>query len=111
MSETIDLSILETLDFDDDGFMSDASAWTPEIGTAIAAALELELTDAHWNVINFARRRPHPPQDHQDRWRTYKRTLQPVPRRPCKDRSSDRRPAQTHRLHLVSNQGENNDYP
>ena len=55
MSETIDLSILETLDFDDDGFMSDASAWTPEIGTAIAAALELELTDAHWNVINFAR--------------------------------------------------------
>ena len=51
----VDLAILETVDFDDDGFLADAADWTPEIGKAIAAALELELTDRHWDVLNFAR--------------------------------------------------------
>ncbi len=55
MSETIDLTILETLEFDDDGFMADANDWTPAIGKAIAAALELELNERHWEVINFSR--------------------------------------------------------
>ncbi len=55
MTETIDLSILETLDFDDDGFMTDANDWTPAIGKAIANVLELELTERHWEVINFSR--------------------------------------------------------
>ena len=51
----VDLSILETVEFDDDGFLADANDWNPEIGNAIAAALELELTDRHWVVLNFAR--------------------------------------------------------
>jgi TusE/DsrC/DsvC family sulfur relay protein len=55
MTQVADFSILETLEYDDDGFMLDASAWTPEIGTAIAAVLEIELTPRHWDVINFAR--------------------------------------------------------
>ena len=55
MTEAIDLSILETLEYDDDGYMLDANAWTPEIGKAIAAVLEIELTERHWGVINFAR--------------------------------------------------------
>lgn len=55
MTQTVDLSILETLQYDDDGFMLDANAWTPQIGEAIAAVLEIELTDRHWDVINFAR--------------------------------------------------------
>jgi tRNA 2-thiouridine synthesizing protein E len=55
MTQISDFSILETLEYDDDGFLLDASAWTPEIGTAIAAVLEIELTDRHWDVINFAR--------------------------------------------------------
>jgi tRNA 2-thiouridine synthesizing protein E len=55
MTQVADFSILETLEYDDDGFMLDASAWTAEIGTAIAAVLEIELTDRHWDVINFAR--------------------------------------------------------
>lgn len=50
-----DLSILETLEFDDDGFMKDANAWTPEIGQMIAGILEIELTDRHWDVINYSR--------------------------------------------------------
>ncbi len=55
MTKVVDLSILETLEYDDDGYMTDASAWTPEIGEAIATVLEISLTDRHWDVINFAR--------------------------------------------------------
>ena len=47
--------ILDTIDFDDEGFMVDASKWTKEIGGAIADALEVKLTDRHWHVIDFAR--------------------------------------------------------
>ena len=47
--------ILDTVTFDDEGFMVDASAWTKEIGLAIAEALEVEMTDRHWQVIDFAR--------------------------------------------------------
>ena len=48
-------NILETVQFDDDGYMADPHAWTPEIGEAIAQSLNIELTDRHWVVINFAR--------------------------------------------------------
>ena len=47
--------ILDTVEFDDEGFMVNASDWTKEIGQAIAEALEVELTDRHWDVIDFAR--------------------------------------------------------
>lgn len=46
---------LAEVDFDDEGFMADPHAWTPEIGEAIAQSLEIDLTDRHWIVINFAR--------------------------------------------------------
>ena len=48
--------ILDTIEFDDEGFMVDASNWSREIGQAIAEALEVELTDRHWQVIDFARK-------------------------------------------------------
>ncbi|MBS1249048.1 MAG: Sulfite reductase, dissimilatory-type subunit gamma [Chloroflexi bacterium] len=48
--------ILDTVEFDDEGFMVDASAWTEGIGQAIAEALEVDLTDRHWLVINYARK-------------------------------------------------------
>jgi len=47
--------ILDTVDFDDDGFMVNDTAWTREIGQAIAEALEVQLSDRHWAVIDFAR--------------------------------------------------------
>jgi len=47
--------ILDTVDFDDDGFLVDDAAWTKEIGQAIAEALEVQLSDRHWAVIDFAR--------------------------------------------------------
>ena len=47
--------ILENVEFDEDGFLVDPNAWTPEIGEAIAESIGIELTDRHWVVINFAR--------------------------------------------------------
>jgi TusE/DsrC/DsvC family sulfur relay protein len=47
--------VLSTVEFDGDGYMVDANAWTPEIAEAIAATLGLPLTERHWVVINFAR--------------------------------------------------------
>jgi tRNA 2-thiouridine synthesizing protein E len=47
--------IFETVEFDDDGFMVDPQAWSPEIAEAIAQYNNIELTDRHWIVINFAR--------------------------------------------------------
>jgi tRNA 2-thiouridine synthesizing protein E len=47
--------ILDTVEFDDEGFMVNAADWTEEVGKAIAEALEIDLTDKHWQVINFAR--------------------------------------------------------
>ena len=47
--------ILDTVEFDDDGFMINETAWNEEIGKAIADALEVKLSDRHWEVINFAR--------------------------------------------------------
>ena len=50
------LDILDTVAFDNDGFMEDATAWTEEIGTAIAEALEVKMSDRHWEVINYVRK-------------------------------------------------------
>ncbi len=48
--------LLETVEFDKDGFLVDPNSWTEEIGEAIADRQGLELTDKHWVVINFARK-------------------------------------------------------
>ena len=48
--------VLASIEFDGDGFMVDASAWTEEVAAAIAEREGLELTDRHWVVINFARK-------------------------------------------------------
>ncbi len=47
--------ILDTITFDDEGFMVDASAWTEEIAQAIGEALEVKLSDRHWEVIRYVR--------------------------------------------------------
>ena len=48
-------NILDRVEFDDEGFMADPNAWTPQIGEAIAASIKIDLTERHWIVINFAR--------------------------------------------------------
>jgi tRNA 2-thiouridine synthesizing protein E len=45
-----------TVDVDPEGFLTDPQQWTEHIGREIAAANGLgELTDRHWQVINFMR--------------------------------------------------------
>lgn len=39
----------------EEGFLVSASDWTPEIAGAIAKDAGIELTDRHWDVINFCR--------------------------------------------------------
>ena len=47
--------LLDTIVFDDEGFMVDAHAWNEEIAQALAEDEEITLTERHWVVINFAR--------------------------------------------------------
>jgi tRNA 2-thiouridine synthesizing protein E len=44
-----------TVEVNDEGFMTDASQWTPEVARGIADDIGLKLTDRHWTVINFCR--------------------------------------------------------
>jgi tRNA 2-thiouridine synthesizing protein E len=57
MTELATLNILENVDFDDEGYMTDPNAWTEEIAEALAALEEITLTEAHWKVIEFCRQR------------------------------------------------------
>jgi tRNA 2-thiouridine synthesizing protein E len=40
---------------DDEGFLTEYDQWDPEIAKALAAAIDVPLTDEHWKVINFLR--------------------------------------------------------
>ncbi len=43
------------IDVNEEGFLTDSSQWTPEIGEAIAQEAGLVLTPEHWKVITFCR--------------------------------------------------------
>ena len=55
MTDQAVANILASVEFDEDGYLADAGAWSPEIAEAIAAEMGIQLTDRHWVVINFAR--------------------------------------------------------
>ncbi|MDA2987490.1 MAG: TusE/DsrC/DsvC family sulfur relay protein [Actinomycetota bacterium] len=40
---------------DDEGFMTQYDQWDEDIASALAAAIDVDLTDEHWKVINFLR--------------------------------------------------------
>ena len=40
---------------DEEGYLVNLGEWTPDLGKALAATDDCELTDAHWEVINFLR--------------------------------------------------------
>lgn len=54
-AQTLEMDLLDTVEFDDEGFLIDANDWTPELAEEIAEILEIELTDRHWKVIAYAR--------------------------------------------------------
>ncbi len=42
-----------SIDVTDDGYLTDHSQWTKEVGTALATEIGIEMTDAHWKVIDY----------------------------------------------------------
>lgn len=45
----------KTIDTDEEGYLTDLSSWTEGAAKVLAAQDEIELTDSHWEVINFLR--------------------------------------------------------
>ena len=39
-----------------EGFLEDAWAWSPDVALEIAAGDNIELTDNHWEIIGFLRK-------------------------------------------------------
>ena len=44
-----------TVETDSEGFLRDLSLWSKELAVSIAAKEKLELTENHWEVINYLR--------------------------------------------------------
>lgn len=45
----------KTYETDEEGYLANLSEWEPEIATAMAAAEDVDLSDEHWDIINFLR--------------------------------------------------------
>jgi tRNA 2-thiouridine synthesizing protein E len=45
----------QTIPLDEEGYLIDLSSWTKEIATALAAQEDVELSEEHWNIIDFLR--------------------------------------------------------
>jgi TusE/DsrC/DsvC family sulfur relay protein len=46
----------KSVEVTDEGFLTDSSQWTPEVGEAIAAQVGVDALSAeHWKVITFCR--------------------------------------------------------
>ena len=49
------MTTLADLKLDADGYLADPNDWTPEVAELFAQELGIELTDRHWQVINYVR--------------------------------------------------------
>ncbi|MBQ4845559.1 MULTISPECIES: TusE/DsrC/DsvC family sulfur relay protein [unclassified Pseudoalteromonas] len=45
----------QTIDTDKQGYLIDHTQWSPELAPIIAEKENIELSDAHWEVIHFVR--------------------------------------------------------
>ncbi len=48
-------TVIDGVEFSADGHMVDATAWTRTLGENIAKLQAVELTEAHWKIVDFAR--------------------------------------------------------
>ena len=55
MDESPPFSKLSSIERDNEGFLLDPEDWSPGIAQALAAEAAVELTDEHWQVIDFIR--------------------------------------------------------
>ena len=45
----------KTYETDEEGYLADLSQWDEDVAAYMANDDDIELTDAHWEVINFLR--------------------------------------------------------
>ena len=45
----------KSYEVDEEGYLADLNQWNPEVAAALAASDDAELTESHWEVINFLR--------------------------------------------------------
>ena len=45
----------QTIATTDNGYLEDANDWNEEVAKVIAAAEEVEMTQEHWDVVNYLR--------------------------------------------------------
>ncbi len=44
-----------TIETDEEGYLTDLSQWSEDVALALAESEEVEMTDEHWEVVNFLR--------------------------------------------------------
>ncbi len=44
-----------TFEADEEGYISDISLWSPELANLIALDEKIDMSDDHWEVVNFLR--------------------------------------------------------
>ena len=44
-----------SVEVDEEGYLEDLSEWTKEIAVAMAGAEDVELSEEHWDIIDFLR--------------------------------------------------------
>lgn len=45
----------KSIDHDEEGFITDVGDWSPELASFLAEQEGIDLSDEHWEVINFLR--------------------------------------------------------
>jgi len=45
----------QTIELDEEGYLVDLSSWSTEVAKALADGEDVDLTDEHWDIINFLR--------------------------------------------------------
>jgi tRNA 2-thiouridine synthesizing protein E len=48
--------VIDGIAFTPEGFLVDATQWTPELAEAIATSIGVTLTEHHWKLVQFARK-------------------------------------------------------
>ena len=43
------------VDLDEDGYLVDRNKWTEDIAMALAKTEDVEMSDKHWEIVNFLR--------------------------------------------------------
>jgi TusE/DsrC/DsvC family sulfur relay protein len=44
-----------SIETDEEGFLTNLSDWNPDVAAELAKGESIEMTDSHWEVINFLR--------------------------------------------------------